>query len=133
MMRSLSADEHDAALSHGVAVLVFRVSESGACRQFQPELDEFVRRRPDCAVWTVEAMEQRDLSDRHQLRALPTIVIYRDGLPARRFAGGMTADDLEEEVDEVTHADMREEYNDWMVEMLESGEAGSPFVSLDRS
>jgi hypothetical protein len=60
-------------------------------------------------------------------------VVYRDGLPARRFAGGMSADDLEEEVDEVTHADMRAEYNDWMVEMLESGEAGSPHVSLDRS
>jgi thioredoxin 1 len=133
MMRSLSTDTHDAALSHGVAVLVFRVSESHACQQFQPELDEFVRRHPACAVWTVEAMEQRDLAERHQLQALPTIVVYRDGLPARRFAGGMSADDLEEAVDGVTHADMQEEYNDWMIEMLETGEGGSPFVSLDRS
>ncbi len=97
------------------------------------KLDEFVARRPECAVWTVEAMEQRDLAELHHLRALPSIVIYRDGLPARRFAGAMSADDLEEAVDEVTHANMQEEYNDWMLEMAETGEAGSPYVSVPRA
>jgi thioredoxin 1 len=125
-MRSLSTDEHDTALSDGVAVLVFRVAESEACKSFQPELDEFLARRPGCAVWTVEAMEQRDLAERHHLRALPTIVVYRDGLPARRFAGSISVDDLEEAVDDVTHADMHEELNDWLVEMVETVEAGSP-------
>ena len=132
-MRSLSADAHDSALSDGVAVLVFRMAESPACQKFQPELDKFVARHPDCAVWTVEAMEQRDLAELHHLRALPSIVVYRDGLPARRFAGSMSVDDLEAAVDEVTHADMQQEYNDWMLEMVETGEAGSPYVSVSPS
>jgi thioredoxin-like negative regulator of GroEL len=76
-------------------------------------------------------MEQRDLADRHGLRALPSIVVYRDGLPARRFAGGMTADDLEASVDEVAAADLEQEINDWMVSMLETGEAGSPFIGAN--
>ncbi len=129
MMRSLTPEDHDAVLSKGVAALVFRVAESPACQQFQPELDEFVRQHPSCPVWTVEAMEQRELSERHGLRALPTIVVYRDGLPARRFAGGMMAGDIAEAVEEVTHADMQQEFNDWMIDILESGDAGSPFVS----
>lgn len=128
MLRPLSAQDHDSVLSRGLNVLVFRVAESPACRQFQPELDEFVHSHPDTAVWTVEAMQQRDLADRHGLRALPTIVIYRDGLPARRFAGGMSATDLGREVDEVAVADMDEEHNDWMCWMLETGEAGSPYI-----
>jgi thioredoxin-like negative regulator of GroEL len=133
MMKALSADQHDTVLAEGLAVLVFRVAESPACQNFQPELDAFVARRPEIAVWTVEAMEQRDLADRHGLRALPTIVMYRNGLPARRFAGAMSADDLVEELDELAEADMDEEYNDWMVEMLETGEAGSPFLSAPPS
>jgi thioredoxin-like negative regulator of GroEL len=128
VIRPLSSNEHDSALATGLNVLVFRVAESQACQQFQPELEEFARRRPECAVWTVEAMQQRDLADRHGLRALPSIVIYRDGLPARRFAGSMTADDLGKGVDEVAAADMEEEFNDWMLGMLEAGEAGSPFI-----
>jgi thioredoxin-like negative regulator of GroEL len=128
MMRPMSSRDHDVVLATGLNVLVFRVAESRACQQFQPELDEFVRSRPAAAVWTVEAMEQRDLADRHGLRALPSIVVYRDGLPARRFAGGMSAADLGREVDEVAAADMSEEYNDWMLWMLETGEAGSPFI-----
>ncbi|RKR91322.1 thioredoxin [Micromonospora pisi] len=132
MMRPLSSSEHDAALSSGIAVLVFRWSESPACQQFQPELDKFVAQHPECPVWTVEAVEQKDLSELHHLRALPSIVVYRDGLPARRFAGSMSADDLAASVDEVSQADMQEEYNDWvleMIEMLDTGEAGSPFVT----
>ena len=128
MMRPLSSQDHDSALATGLNVLVFRMAESQACRQFQPELDEFVRSRPGTAVWTVEAMEQRDLADRHGLRALPSIVIYRDGLPARRFAGGISAEELGREVDEVAAADMAQELNDWMVWMMETGEAGSPFI-----
>jgi thioredoxin-like negative regulator of GroEL len=132
MIRPLASQEHDSVLATGLNVLVFRVAESPACQQFQPELEEFVRCHPECAVWTVEAMQQRDLADRHGLRALPSIVIYRDGLPARRFAGGISADNLGNEVDEVAAADMKQELNDWMVEMLQTGEAGSPFISSRR-
>src|SRR4051794_39488880 len=131
MMKPLSSQDHDSVLATGLHVLIFRVAESPACQQFQPELERFTSRRPDRAVWTVEAMEQRDLADRHGLRALPSIVVYRDGLPARRFAGGMTADDLEASVDEVAAADLEQEINDWMVSMLETGEAGSPFIGAN--
>ncbi|PYC63342.1 hypothetical protein C7C45_32065 [Micromonospora arborensis] len=133
VMRALSSSEHNVVLASGIAVLVFRWSESSACQQFQPELDKFVAQYPECPVWTVEAVEQKDLAELHHLRALPTIVVYRDGLPARRFAGSMLADDLAETVTEVAQADMQEELNDWMSEMVETGEAGSPFVSASRS
>ncbi len=128
MMSSLATDRHDEVLRTGLHVLVFRMAESPACRQFQPELDAFVRSRPEIAVWTVEAMQQRELSDRHGLRALPSIMIYREGLPCRRFAGAMSAAQLAEAVDEVAAADLDEEHNDWMLWMIESGEAGSPYL-----
>ncbi|MCD5351046.1 thioredoxin domain-containing protein [Kineosporia mesophila] len=128
MMNSLTAERHDQVLGTGLNVLVFRMAESPACRQFQPELDDLVRRRPEIAVWTVEAMKERELSTRHHLKALPSIVIYRDGLPCRRFAGGMGADALSEAVDEVSVADMAEEHQDWMLWMAETGEAGSPYI-----
>lgn len=129
MMKPLPASEHDAILSTGLAVLVFSVAESPACRDFRSELEEFVARHPAQPVWTVEAMAQRQLSERHGLRALPTIVIYRDGLPARRFAGSMSAAQLAASVSEVARADMEVEIEDWIGEMAESGEAGSPYLN----
>ena len=128
MMSSLATDRHDEVLRTGLHVLVFRMAESPACRQFQPELDAFARDRPEIAVWTVEAMQQRELSDRHGLRALPSVMVYREGLPCRRFAGAMSAAQLAEAVDEVAAADLDEEHNDWMLWMVESGEAGSPYL-----
>ncbi|WP_352301632.1 thioredoxin domain-containing protein [Kineosporia sp. NBRC 101731] len=128
MMNSLTAERHDQVLGTGLNVVVFRMAESPACRQFQPELDDLVRRRPEIAVWTVEAMKERALSTRHHLKALPSIVIYRDGLPCRRFAGAMAADALSDAIDEVAVADMGEEHQDWMLWMAETGEAGSPYI-----
>jgi Flp pilus assembly protein TadD len=128
MMSSLATDRHDEVLRTGLHVLVFRMAESPACRQFQPELDAFARDRPEIAVWTVEAMQQRELSDRHGLRALPSVMVYREGLPCRRFAGAMSAGQLAEAVDEVAAADLAEEHNDWLLWVLESGEAGSPYL-----
>lgn len=128
MMTAISSLEHDSVLASGLNVLVLRVVESPACQQFQRELDYFVRCRPGCAVWTVEAMQHRDLAERHSLRALPSIIIYRDGLPARRFAGSITADELEKAIDEVAAADMKQELNDWMLEVLETGEVSSPLI-----
>jgi thioredoxin-like negative regulator of GroEL len=130
MIRPLIPAEHDEALSQGVAILIFRMDESPACQKFDPELKEFERRRPDCPVWIVEAMEHRDLADRHHLRALPSIIIYREGLPLRRYAGCVSTEDLVEEVDELVAADMTAEINDWMMEMMEMSEAGSPAVAV---
>ncbi|MEU3650093.1 thioredoxin family protein [Lentzea sp. NPDC034063] len=66
-----------------------------------------------------------DLAESHGLRALPTIVLYRDGRPARRFAGAISAEDLAEAADDLAATDMQEEYDAWMVE---TSEAGSPHI-----
>ncbi|WP_205217117.1 DM9 repeat-containing protein, partial [Enterococcus hirae] len=89
-IHALATEDHDTVLADGIAVVVFRVNESPACQRFQPQLEEFSRRNPDLPIWTVEAMAQRALSERHHLQALPTTVIYREGLPLRRFAGGLS-------------------------------------------
>ncbi|BCB74742.1 hypothetical protein GCM10022251_78730 [Phytohabitans flavus] len=128
MINALSADQHDTVLAQGLAVLVFRTAESRACQNFQPELDSFVAQHPVVQVWCVDPTREGDLAKVHGLSVLPTIVIYRDGLPARRFHGVISAADLTEEVDEVANADMDEEYRDWMVESLQSGVVGSPFL-----
>ncbi|MDP9824966.1 tetratricopeptide repeat protein [Kineosporia succinea] len=128
MRNALTTERHDQVLGTGLNVLIFLMDSSPACGQFRPELDEFVRRRPEVAVWTVDAMGQRELATRHDLKALPSIVVYRDGLPCRRFAGVMPAGQLSEAVDEVAAADMGEELQEWMLWMAETGEAGSPYI-----
>ena len=63
----------------------------------------------------------------HHLRALPTIIVYRDGLPLRRVAGSIEEQALDDLVNEVLEADMEEERADWFMELVEAdGEFLSP-------
>jgi thioredoxin 1 len=119
MLTTLTASEHDAALATGTAVLVFLMDSLPGCRQFQPELDAFADRHPELPVYVVEPMDERELADRHHLQGLPSIVFYRDGLPLRRVAGAVPAAELDELLEEVLRADMRQELAEWVLEVAQ--------------
>jgi thioredoxin 1 len=127
MINQLTTGEHDAALSTGTAVLVFLWADSPASQKFQPELERLARRRTDVPFYVVDPMVEEELAEVHHLRALPTIIVYRDGLPLRRVAGSIEEQALDDLVNEVLEADMEEERADWFMELVEAdGEFLSP-------
>jgi thioredoxin 1 len=129
MMKQLTAGEHDLALSTGTAVLVFLLDSSPACRQFRPELERLSARRLDVSFYVVDPTTEARLAQVHTLGALPTIVVYRDGLPLRRETGGLDESDLEDLMDEVVYADMDDERADWLLDLVENGAPLSPSCS----
>jgi thioredoxin-like negative regulator of GroEL len=129
MMKQLTAGEHDLALSTGTAVLVFLLDSSPACQQFRPELERLSARRLDVSFYLVDPTTEARLAQAHTLGALPTIIVYRDGLPLRRETGALPETDLEDLLDEVIHADMDDERADWLLDLAENGAPLSPSFS----
>jgi thioredoxin-like negative regulator of GroEL len=124
----LTVAAHDAALSEGIAVLVFVMEQSPACRAFRPVLEQVAADQADIPFYVVDAGQEAELAELHHLRALPTCIFYRDGCPIRRTAGGLGAQELTELLDEVRQADMQAELNDLMVEMMMTEEVLSPLL-----
>jgi thioredoxin 1 len=129
MTKQLTTSGHDAALSTGTAVLVFLMDASPACQQFRPELERLAARRTDMPFYVVDPMAEETLAERHNLGGLPTIIVYRDGLPLRRQVGGIDEQALADLVDEVLQADMMAESMELLLELEEYDELLSPTLS----
>jgi thiol-disulfide isomerase/thioredoxin len=132
MTRQLTAATHDAALLNGIAVLVFLSDGSAACQAFRPVLDEVSERRPGIPFYVVDPIAEATLARVHSVRALPAIIVYRDGLPIRRAAGHVTARDLDGLVAAVMSADMVAERIGLLQELFETQHILSPVI-WDRS
>jgi thioredoxin-like negative regulator of GroEL len=126
--KPLTAAAHDAALSDGIAVLVFLMDQSPASQAFRPVLEQVAAEQADIPCYVVDPGQESELAELHHLRALPTCIFYRDGSPIRRTAGGLGAEELTALLDEVRQADMHAELNDLLLEMAMTEEVLSPLL-----
>jgi thioredoxin 1 len=70
-----------------------------ACVRMAPELDRLAETYADAAVigkYNVE--DETDIPEEYAVRALPTILFFRDGKLAARLAGSQTFDSLQEKL-----------------------------------
>jgi thioredoxin 2 len=89
-----SVEEFDELIRDAKApVLVdFWAAWCGPCRAVAPELEKLASQRAGSAVIAkVDTDAQPELSARFGIRSIPTLVMFRDGLEARRISGAMSA------------------------------------------
>jgi thioredoxin-like negative regulator of GroEL len=120
---------HDRALSaKGTAVLVFMGDQDFACRTFRPALQQVAGQYADVCFYTANSEKEAELALLHHVHTLPMSVFYRDGNPIRRVPGVLSADELTLVVEEVLHADMRQEIVELLVEIVRTQEQLSPVL-----
>lgn len=89
----------DAAISRAsIPVVVdFWAAWCGPCHMMAPELDKVAERTAGRAlVLKVDTDANPELSQRYQIRSIPTIAIFRDGREATRAAGVQPASSIEQ-------------------------------------
>jgi len=99
----------------GIVLVDFRASWYGPSRRFAPVLAAAARRHPEIRFAAVDVEAERDLARAVGVRAVPTLLVYRDGVLVFAEPGALAEDSVELLIATIRDLDMRavrEQYPD---------------------
>ncbi|WP_245848925.1 thioredoxin [Lentzea kentuckyensis] len=88
----------------GTVLVEFWAQWCGPCHMLSPVLDEIDRERDDLTVLKINADENTATARDYQVMSLPTMLLFRDGVPIRQMVGARPKSRLLAELDDALSA-----------------------------
>jgi thioredoxin 1 len=104
--RTLTDAEHDETVKDGIVLIDFWAAWCGPCRAFAPVFERVSERHPDAVFAKVDTEDQPELAGRYGITSIPTLVVYRDGIPVFGQPGALPEPALEDVLKQVRELDM---------------------------
>jgi len=111
----------DETVKRGIVLLDFWAAWCGPCRAFAPIFDAASGRHPDVVFGKVDTEAEPGLAAAFEIRAIPTLMVLRDGVLLGAFPGMVPGAKLDELIGKVRDLDMDE-----VRRMLDEAEAAEP-------
>ncbi len=96
----------EATVKQGIVLLDFWAGWCGPCRTFAPVFEAGATRHPDVVFGKVDTDAEPVLAGAFEVRAIPTLVVLRDGILLAAQPGVVPAKQLDELVQKVRALDM---------------------------
>ncbi len=105
---TMTRANHDETVADGIVLIDFWAGWCGPCLRFAPVFEKSSEQHTDVTFAKVDTEDQRELSAMYGVTSIPTLVIYRDGIPVFSQPGALPESVLEDLVGQVRALDMDE-------------------------
>ncbi len=104
----LTKETFDDIVEQGIVFVDFWAAWCGPCRAFAPIYERAAAKHPDIVWGKVDTEAQPELAGMFQVRAIPTLMAFRDGILLFEQPGVVPALTLEKLVQQIRDLDMSE-------------------------
>jgi thioredoxin 1 len=107
-VRHVTEQTFESTVKEGIVLLDWWAAWCGPCRRFGPIFEEAAGKHPDVVFGKIDTEDQPRLAETYEIRSIPTVMAFRDGLLLFSQPGLLSAAQLDEVIAKLRGLDMAE-------------------------